>query len=78
MKMISKSRFKPRALEIMRGIEKTGQPVIITDHGKPTLELRPYKANQVKQDPIAYLKNSVLEYTDPTKPVAGEDWDAAD
>jgi len=77
MQKISKSQFKPKALEIMRRIEKTGQAIIITDHGKPTLELRPYSADKVKQDPMIYLQNSVLEYIDPTEPVSAEDWDAA-
>ena len=77
MQEISKSQFKPKALEIMRRIEKTGQAIIITDHGRPTLELRPYSADKVEQDPMTYLKNTVLDYIDPTEPVSPEDWDAA-
>lgn len=61
----------------MRKVEKTGQPIIITDHGVPTLELRPYTANEVKQDPLSYLKGSVLKYVDPTKPVSEDDWNSA-
>jgi len=38
---ISKSRFKANALEIFRTIEQTGEPVIVTDHGRPSLEVRP-------------------------------------
>jgi antitoxin (DNA-binding transcriptional repressor) of toxin-antitoxin stability system len=78
MQTISKSQFKPKALEIMRQIEKTGQSIIITDHGRPSLELRPYIADQIKQEPMDYLKGSVLDYVDPTEPVGSEDWEASD
>ena len=60
----------------MRRVERTGEAIIITDHGTPTLELRPYSADQIKQDPISYLKGSVLDYTDPFGPVAEDEWDA--
>lgn len=76
MMEISKSQFKPKALEIMRQVEQTGESVIITDRGKPTLELRPYIADAVKQDPLDYLKDSVLVYIDPTKPVSDDDWES--
>ena len=36
---ISKSKFKPRALEYFREVEKTGKALIITDHGKPVLKI---------------------------------------
>lgn len=75
MQYISKSQFKPKALEIMRKVEKTGQAIIITDHGDPTLELRPYSADRIKQDPLTYLKGTVLKYVDPMEPVGEDDWD---
>ena len=75
MQEISKSQFKPRALEVMREVERTGESVVITDHGRPALELRVYRSKEV--DPLDRLKGSVVEYTDPTKPVAEDDWEAA-
>ena len=38
---ISKSNFKAKALEIFRQVEASGEPVVITDHGEPKLEVRP-------------------------------------
>ncbi|HWP91247.1 MAG TPA: type II toxin-antitoxin system prevent-host-death family antitoxin [Thermodesulfobacteriota bacterium] len=73
-KSVSKSKFKPRALEYFREVEKTGKELIITDRGKPVLKIVPYSA-----DPEASLKSlrgSVLKYKDPTEPVGVEDWDA--
>ena len=72
--MISKSKFKPRALHYFREIEKTGKELIICDHGKPVLKIVPYV-----EDPEAALKalrNTVVKYKDPTEPVGMEDWEA--
>lgn len=72
--MISKSQFKPRALEYFRLIEESGETLIITDRGKPVLKVMPYTANT--EDQLKILRHSVLEYDDPTQPVALEDWKA--
>ena len=72
-KTISKSKFKPHALELFREIEKTGQELIITDHGKPVLKITPYA-----EDPEALLKHlrhTVLKYIQPTEPLPAQDWD---
>lgn len=71
---ISKSKFKARALAILRRIERTGEPVTITDHGKPTLTVRPY--NPGAPTPRERLKGSVIRYEDPFEPVDDENWEA--
>ncbi len=75
MQQLSKSQFKPRALEIMRAIEKTGESLVITDHGKPVLELKPYEAASV--DPLALLKGGVAELLNPYAPVDEDEWEAS-
>ncbi len=75
MQTLSKSQFKPKALEVMRQVEQTGQSVIITDHGRPALELRVYCP--VEADPFARLHGSVVAYHQPTEPVADDLWEAA-
>jgi prevent-host-death family protein len=70
---VSKSRFKAHALELFREVERSGQPIIITDRGIPVLKLMPYK-----EDPEAALlalRGTVIEYTAPTESVAEEDWE---
>ena len=47
----------------------------MTDHGKPTLEVRPYQ-QETKRDPLDVLKGSVLRYDDPMEPVGEDDWEA--
>ena len=75
MEQISKTDFKAHALEVLRDIEKSGKSIIITNHGRPTLEIR--KLRQQVLDPLTLLKGTVLKYEKPTKPVSEEDWDNA-
>jgi hypothetical protein len=72
---ISKSRFKAKALELFRRVETTGLPLVITDNGQPTLEVRRYQPS--KQNPLDKLRGTVLYYHNPTDPVGDQDWDAA-
>lgn len=72
---VSKSQFKAKALELFREVERTGGSVIVTDHGKPTIEVRRYRPCEV--DPLDRLQGSVLAFEAPTEPVAEEDWEAA-
>ena len=72
---VSKSQFKAKALEYFRQVEATGESVIVTDHGKPTLEVRPYRDN--KRNPFEILRGSVVRYDDPVEPVAMDEWEEA-
>ena len=75
MRHLSKSQFKPKALEIMRAIEQGGESIVITDHGKPVLELKAYISNDI--DPIERLKGSVVEFLEPFEPISEDDWESA-
>lgn len=71
---VSKSQFKAKALELFREIEATGEPLIVTDHGEPKLEIR--RVDRTTHNPLDVLKGTVLRYDDPFEPVGAEDWDA--
>ena len=71
---IPKSRFKARALEYFRQVERSRKPLIITDRGKPVLKVLPFSEDP--EDALKELRNSVLKYTDPTEPVDESDWEA--
>jgi len=76
---VSKTVFKAKALEYFRQVETSGEPLIITDHGHPRLELRPIKtlSDQEKTRQILEkLRGSVPYYEDPFEPVGVEDWEA--
>lgn len=72
---ISKSQFKAKALEFFRQVEASGEPLIITDHGQPKLEVR--KLEERSRHPLDILRGSVLRFDHPTEPVADDDWEAA-
>ena len=71
---VSKSQFKAKALEILRRVEATGEPVLVTDHGKPTIEVRRHRP--LERSPLDLLRGSVVDYLDPTEPVGEQDWEA--
>jgi antitoxin (DNA-binding transcriptional repressor) of toxin-antitoxin stability system len=75
MELISKTEFKAHALEVLRDIEQSGKPRIITDRGRPTLEIR--KLRQQEVTPLEVLKGTVVKYTAATEPVADDDWENA-
>jgi len=72
---MSKTKFKARALEVFRNIEQSGDTIIITDHGKPKIEIRKIRRREVS--PVELLKGSVVKYESPTAPVSVDDWDNA-
>ena len=71
---VSKSEFKARALEFFRKVESSGQPLIVTDHGKPSIEVRRYQPTE--RSPRALLKGTVTHYIDPMEPVGNGDWES--
>lgn len=71
---VSKSKFKAQALEYFRLIESSGESVVITDHGEPKLEVRPFHSRE--KAPLDVLRGSVLRFDRPTDPVADDDWEA--
>lgn len=72
---VSKSRFKAEALALFRQVERTGRPIVITDRGTPVLTLAPYRADA--DSPLRVLRESVVKYRSPTKPVDEDDWESS-
>ncbi|MEE8058588.1 MAG: type II toxin-antitoxin system Phd/YefM family antitoxin [Pseudomonadales bacterium] len=72
---MSKTEFKAHALEVFRGVEQSGQTMIITDRGTPTIEIRKIRRQEIS--PLELLRNSVVKYESVTAPVAVDDWDNA-
>jgi prevent-host-death family protein len=71
---VSKSRFKAHALELFRQVELSGKPLIITDRGKPVLRLVPYRDDP--DSALRVLRETVVKYRAPTRPVAEDDWES--
>ncbi|MEE9352610.1 MAG: hypothetical protein V3U78_10145 [Thiotrichaceae bacterium] len=71
---VSKSEFKSKALEYFRYVESSGESLIVTNHGEPSIEIRRYSSKE--RDPLSILKGSVMDYIDPTESVGQGDWEA--
>ncbi|MFP4147287.1 MAG: type II toxin-antitoxin system Phd/YefM family antitoxin [Halorhodospira sp.] len=71
---VSKSAFKARALEYFREIEASGGTIIVTDKGRPVIEVRRYRSDD--RPPLERLQGSVVELSEPFEPVAQDDWEA--
>ena len=75
-RQVSKSQFKARALALFREIETSGEAVVITDHGRPALEVRPYRPTETKAAPsLQALRGSVSHYEAPFEPTGEGEWE---
>ncbi len=72
-KEVSKSQFKPRALELFREVQQTGEELVITERGKPVLRLVPFVRDL--EDVLRSLRGTVVQYDEPTEPVGLELWE---
>ena len=73
---VSKSHFKPKALEYLRKVEKEKRPLTITHGGKPVVQVVPYKVKNSDKKLLKKLKNSIKWYGDIVSPVGEDDWEA--
>jgi prevent-host-death family protein len=47
MKMVSKGKLKPKMLEYFREVERTGEPLLVTDHGRAVLVVQPVEDRKI-------------------------------
>ena len=69
---VSKSKFKAKALEYFRLVEKSRKPLIITDHGKPVLKIAPFSVDPAEL--LKELRGTLVQYEAPLEPVGEADW----
>lgn len=67
VQQVTKSQFKGWVLELFRKIEESGLTVVVTDQGRPVVEVRRCRRNQ--SSPLEVLRNSVADFKRPTEPV---------
>lgn len=63
---ISATEFKAKCLKLIDQVHDTGEPLVITKHGKPVVEVRPSSIGRA--DVFDKLQGSVVEYADPFTP----------
>ena len=71
---VSKSQFKPKALEYFRLVEKKKKTLVITHNKKPIAKIIPYEEEN-DEEILKQLRGTVTYYKNPTQPVGAEDWE---
>ena len=74
MKEMPAGEFKAQCLAVMDKVQQTGEPVLITKHGKPVAKLVP--APSAPDDIFGYMTGKVKIVGDIVGPVTPlEDWE---
>ena len=75
MKYIAAGKFKTSCLAVMDEVQTTGEPVLVTKHGKPVVKLVPA---ETKDDSIfGYMVGKAKIVGDIISPITPiEDWNA--
>ena len=74
MKQIPAGEFKSKCLAIMDQVMHSGEPVVITKHGKPVVKLVP--AERPADDIFGYMAGKVKVVGDIVGPITPlEDWE---
>ncbi|HUK47604.1 MAG TPA: type II toxin-antitoxin system Phd/YefM family antitoxin [Terriglobales bacterium] len=74
MKEMPAGKFKAKCLAVMDEVQKTGEPVLITKHGKPVAKLVP--APTPSDDIFGYMAAKVKIVGDIVSPIIPEeDWE---
>jgi prevent-host-death family protein len=68
-KTIPAGQFKAKCLALLDEVAQSGQPVIVTKHGKPVAQVVP-----IKSKPVNPLKGSILYQGDIVSPIL-DDWE---
>jgi antitoxin (DNA-binding transcriptional repressor) of toxin-antitoxin stability system len=80
--VISKGKLKAKMLEYFREVERTGESLIVTDHGRSVLEVRPIRRSSTIQEVLAEYRSgsgpgcAEIQTEDILAPIPAEEWEA--
>lgn len=73
MKQMPAGKFKAQCLSVMDRVLKSGEPLVITKHGKPVVKLVP--AEEVPEEIFGYMKGKFEIVGDIVGPIVPlSDW----
>jgi prevent-host-death family protein len=75
MRTVQASQFKAHCLALMDEVAASGQPLLITKHGKPIAELKPHRPPRAKSL-IGLDKERITILGDIVAPAYEGQWDA--
>jgi prevent-host-death family protein len=77
-KIIGAAEFKAHCLRILDEVERTGEGVTVTKHGRPVAELKPVTKKEPAKLLFGTMKGTVFQYERPFDPAIDPDeWEAS-
>lgn len=76
MKTLSVTEFKAEALRVIREVAKRREPIVLTNRGRPVVEIVPYRGSDEDAEP-GKLSDALVSEKDIVSPVAESDWETA-
>ncbi|MEN8149727.1 MAG: type II toxin-antitoxin system prevent-host-death family antitoxin [Planctomycetota bacterium] len=70
---VSKSLLKAKMLEYFRRVEETGEELIVTSHGTPTLKVVPIRSKVTPEAAFGVIRERAEAHGDPVEPET-EEW----
>ncbi len=70
---VSKTQLEAKALEYFRLVERTGEVLVITDRGRPVLQISPFQDPSTQS--LSELRECAVRYDHATDPVGLPDWE---
>ncbi|UCF45604.1 MAG: type II toxin-antitoxin system Phd/YefM family antitoxin [Myxococcales bacterium] len=70
------SEFKAKCLGILRRVQKTGRPVVVTRRGERVAEIHPPSPVEPDADWLGSFEGRGRITGDLVEPIAAEDWEA--
>ena len=78
MVTVSKSVLKARMLEYFRQVEQTGEPLVVTDHGRPVLQDVPFADKRPMADVLAEFRAiGPVRFVGDLNAPTSDEWDDA-
>jgi antitoxin (DNA-binding transcriptional repressor) of toxin-antitoxin stability system len=80
--VVSKGKLQARMLEYFHEVETTGEPLIVTDHGREVLEVRPIrKPSSIREVLAEYRTGSgtgvaAMTTEEILAPISADEWEA--
>ena len=72
MKTVTKSVLKAKMLEYLRGVEETGEDLVVTDHGRPVVRVSAIRPKETAAKLFADLRGRVVYRGDLLEPTTAE------
>jgi len=70
--ILSKTKLKAKMLAVFRDIERSGEELIVTDHGEPRLKITRLPRRESVDDVFGEKRGNVVYREDILKPTADE------